>query len=207
MMFPSPIPSWIFINRRVMRGPIWEQHNAIFSTTQTLFRKKKSQLCVSTHFGQADGTLLGRHVASSRVDLWEFGNVVLLVLLSFTFWEVCPPENGYKEHFIRQNSSSPTRQWLQIRAPFYPWGYSNCTCKRTLLHQQLTDILKLVHIGEPLLHQLLDSTAQSHRDNLQAAAGWEQHIGQFQCVISKQSKKTKQTFLSCGGSSVRLLWT
>lgn len=79
-----------------------------FSAPLKHFLGKKSQLCVCTHFGQADGTLLGRHVASSRVDLWKFGNVVLLVLLSFTFWEVCPPENGYKEHFIRQNSSSPT---------------------------------------------------------------------------------------------------
>lgn len=128
MMFPSPIPSWIFINRRVMRGPIWEQHNAIFSTTQTLFRKK-SQLCVRTHFGQADGTLLGRHVASSRVDLWEFGNVVLLVLLSFTFWEVCPPENGYKEHFIRQNSSSPT---ATNPSPFLSWRLQQLYLQKNL---------------------------------------------------------------------------
>lgn len=41
------------------------------------------------------------------------------------------------------------------------------------LHQELTDVLKLAHVGELLLHQLLDSTTHSDRNDLQAAAGGE----------------------------------
>lgn len=54
-----------------------------------------------------------------------------------------------------------------------------CLQEKPLLHHQLTDVLKLAHVGELLLHQLLDPTAHPHRDDLQAAAGWEHdHVGQ-----------------------------
>lgn len=45
--------------------------------------------------------------------------------------------------------------------------------KKPSLHQELTDVLKLAHVGELLLHQLLDSTTHSDRNDLQAAAGGE----------------------------------
>lgn len=55
----------------------------------------------------------------------------------------------------------------------------NYTCTRTLLHQELTDIFKLAHVGELLLHQLLDAAAHAHRDDFQAAASWEcDNVGQ-----------------------------
>lgn len=47
--------------------------------------------------------------------------------------------------------------------------------KGHLLDQQFTDVLKLAHVGELLLHQLLDAAAHAHRDDLQAAAGCQHH--------------------------------
>lgn len=64
-----------------------------------------------------------------------------------------------------------------------PLDSKNCTFPRALLHQELTDVLKLAHVGELLLHQLLDSAAHAHRDDLQTAAGWEHDDRMGQCKI------------------------
>lgn len=64
-----------------------------------------------------------------------------------------------------------------------------CPFIRTLLHQELADVLKLVHVGEFLLHQLLHAAAHTHRDNLQAAAGWKHdHVGQGHVLIPVQRR-------------------
>lgn len=71
-----------------------------------------------------------------------------------------------------------------------------------LLHQQLTDVLKLAHVGKLLLHQLLDSSAHADGDDLQGAAEGGQHrLGSRWCL------KTTDLGSLSGGSSVRLLWT
>lgn len=84
-------------------------------------------------------------------------------------------------HFLK---GSPPWKWLEgvllEQATNVQSGSNNRAFIRSLLHQQLADILKLVHIREFLLHELLYSTAHSYRDHLKAAAGGEQNqICQF----------------------------
>lgn len=62
------------------------------------------------------------------------------------------------------------------------------TFLRTVLHQQLADVLKLAHVGEFLLHQLLHAAAHAHGDDLQAAAGWGRDNVRQSCVLSAQQR-------------------
>lgn len=59
-----------------------------------------------THLGQTDGTLLGRHVASARVDLREFSDVVLPVLFCFAFGKVRPPESCKKAQYSSPDATA-----------------------------------------------------------------------------------------------------
>lgn len=63
-----------------------------------------------------------------------------------------------------------------------------------LLHQQLTDVLKLAHVGELFLHQLLHSSTHAHRDYFQAAAEGDRE--KDECELNH--------FVSYGGDSA--LW-
>ena len=53
-----------------------------------------------------------------------------------------------------------------------------------LLHQQLTDVLKLAHVGELFLHQLLHSSTHAHRDYFQAAAEGDREKDKDECGLN-----------------------
>lgn len=89
----------------------------------------------------------------------------------------------------KKNSSEGTRVSKLSALLHQDERSKECTYTRSLLYQQLTDVLKLVHVGEPLLHQLLDSTAHSDRDDFQAAAGWN-HKRAGQCDFQNRKEDT-----------------
>lgn len=145
-----------------------------------------------SHLRQTHGALLRRHVAAAGADLRQLRDVVLAVLFRFALRQVGPPADAQRQKkrpvsVARQGvAHSKRRRWAGVS-----------------LHQQLADVLKLVHVGETLLHQLLDAAAHPHRDHLHAAAGRRQR--EKRRVSGTTGESVGRARVAFGVSSVRLL--
>lgn len=92
----------------------------------------KALLPEHAHLSQTDGTLLGCHVASAWVGLWQLSYVILTIWFSFTFWKVRPSERAQRLFFF------PQRLWSNKKNKKIPhknltlstarWCRQACSC-------------------------------------------------------------------------------